>query len=149
MGAASRFARAARGLLDLRDLVYCGSLCTLFLLLSLHSVERRRWGNGQFATVQHRRAAVQLAFTAGGLLGLNLLLSPLRILQWDLHGRDEAAQSLAALSELDEITWPWFTGALILLGLAGASVAIRAWLRREKPLPPSERDAWFDRGLIG
>lgn len=149
MGAASRFARAARGLLDLRDLVYFGSLCAMFLLLSGHSVERRRWGDGQFATVQQRSTAVRLAFTAGGLLGLNLLLSPLRFLQWDLRGRDEAAQSLAALSELQEITWPWLTGALILLGLAGVSAAIRAWLRREKPLPLSERDAWLERGLIG
>lgn len=149
MGAASRFAGAERGLLDLRDLVYFGSLCALFLLLSLHTIERRRWGTGRVAAAQRQLAGLRLALAAGGLLGLNLLLSPLRILQWNLRGRGEAAQSFAPLSDLQEITWSWLTCALILLALAGASAAIRAWLRREKPLSLSERDAWLERGLIG
>jgi ABC-2 type transport system permease protein len=149
IGTGARFANAEHGVLDLRDLVYFGSLFSLFLPLTVCAVEQKRWGDSLLLAGCRGAAAVRLAVTAGGLLALNLLLAPLHSLRWDLRGYDDSAQTLVALSDMQDLAWQSLTCTLILFGLLGVRTAARAWRRREKPLDLCERDAYTESGLIG
>ena len=46
-GTGSRFESIERGVIDLRDLVYYLSLCALFLLLTVFTLDRKRWSTGR------------------------------------------------------------------------------------------------------
>ena len=46
VGTGSRFDSIERGVIDLRDLVYYLSLCALFLLLTVFTLDRKRWSTG-------------------------------------------------------------------------------------------------------
>jgi ABC-2 type transport system permease protein len=149
IGTASRMANAERGLLDLRDLTYFGSLSVLFLLLAVQTLEHKRWGEGLVAGRRRRCARLRLGLAAGGLLALNLLLGPLDWLRFDLRSSAGSTSPLAALNEIQENACALLVLGLMFAGLLGARAAAHAWREREKPLDLSERDALFESGLIG
>ena len=68
LGTGSRFENIERGVVDLRDVAYYGSLTFFFLWCNTVSLESMRWSQG-VATAGHRRN-VKIALT---LVGLNLL----------------------------------------------------------------------------
>lgn len=71
LGAGSRFLAITRGVLDLRDLYYYGSITLAFLVLNRLSIERLRWV-GNPSNGAHRRWIL-----AAGLLTLNVLVANL------------------------------------------------------------------------
>jgi len=82
-GAGSRFAAITRGVIDLRDLVYCLSLIGIFLALNVYSLERQRWA-GNPANAAHRRWLALTGLLVANFLLLNLWLAPLGTLRADL-----------------------------------------------------------------
>jgi len=71
----SHFQSVARGVVDLRDLLYFASMCALFLLLALAALGRERLSREGAA---FRRLKVGTAVITAGVLVLNLLGSQLR-----------------------------------------------------------------------
>jgi ABC-2 type transport system permease protein len=84
VGAGSRFESIERGVIDLRDLVYYGSVAGLFLTLNVLSIRAKGWSEGE----RTRPKRVALALTSG-LMALNLIvvnvwMFPLRRLRIDM-----------------------------------------------------------------
>lgn len=82
-GAGSRFSAITRGVVDLRDLVYCLSLIGIFLSLNVFSLERQRWA-GNPGNANHRRWLVVTGVLMANFFMLNLWLAPLGHLRVDL-----------------------------------------------------------------
>lgn len=77
MGTGARFESITRGVLDLSDLYYYGSLALVFLALNVYSLESGRWasdGNG----TRHRRWRLGTGLLIANLLLGNVLLSTLK-----------------------------------------------------------------------
>jgi ABC-2 type transport system permease protein len=84
LGSGSRFESIERGVIDLRDLVYYGSLTVFFLVLNVLSLDRQRWSRGA-KTASYRRNAVIAAVLIGvNLLALNLWLNRFGAFRLDL-----------------------------------------------------------------
>ncbi len=84
VGAGSRFESIERGVVDLRDLVYYGSMAGLFLTLNVLSIRAKGWSEGE--RTRPKRVAVALT---SGLMALNLIvvnvwMFPLRRLRVDM-----------------------------------------------------------------
>lgn len=82
LGTLSRFESIQRGVIDLRDLVYYGSLTALFLTLNTLSLDSSRWSASQ--TTYRRRWLITAALIIVNLIVLNVWLAPLRGLRLDL-----------------------------------------------------------------
>jgi ABC-2 type transport system permease protein len=103
LGTGSRFESIQRGVIDLRDLVYYLSICGIFIVLNILSLDAMRWSKQQ---TTHRKSKLWTA----GLIGLNLLmvnawLYPLYGLRLDLTQQKEYTISQATkdiLNDLDE-----------------------------------------------
>jgi ABC-2 type transport system permease protein len=76
LGMGSRFASVARGVLDLRDLVYYGSVVAVFLGLNVVLLGMRGWSWGPRAAPRRRNAAGAVALAAANAVLLNLWLTP-------------------------------------------------------------------------
>lgn len=91
LGTGSRFESIQRGVIDVRDLVYYGSLTTFFLMLNTISLDSIRWSERQSS---YRR---KLLLTAGlitvNLLILNAWLFPLRGARADLTENNDYSLS--------------------------------------------------------
>ena len=88
-GTGSRFESIERGVIDLRDLLYYLSLCAFFLLLTVYTLDRKRWGSGAAARTYRRNASAGMALLGANLLVLNLWLAPLAGLRWDATAQQE------------------------------------------------------------
>jgi ABC-2 type transport system permease protein len=103
LGTGSRFESIQRGVIDLRDLIYYLSICGIFLLLNVLSLDAMRWSKKQSG---YRKNKLRTA----GLIGLNLLLInvwlyPLYGLRLDLTEQKEYTISQTTkdiLNNLDE-----------------------------------------------
>ena len=76
-------------MIDLRDLLYYLSLCAFFLLLTVYTLDRKRWGSGAAARTYRRNASTGMALLGANLLVLNLWLAPLAGLRWDATAQQE------------------------------------------------------------
>lgn len=76
-GTGSRFESIERGVIDLRDLIYYLSLCAIFLLLNVLSLDSIRWSRQQKSYRKNQ-------LWTGSLLSINLLL--LNVWVYPLHG---------------------------------------------------------------
>ena len=83
IGAGSRFAAITRGVIDVRDLVYCLSLTGIFLSLNVYTLERQRWA-GNPANSAHRRWRALTGLLVANFFLLNLWLAPLGMVRADL-----------------------------------------------------------------
>lgn len=84
LGTGSRFDNIERGVIDLRDLVYYGSLTFFFLWLNTVSLESKRWSQGA-ATASHRRQVkIALVLVGANLLAANVWLNSVHTLRLDL-----------------------------------------------------------------
>ncbi len=88
-GTGSRFDSIERGVIDLRDLVYYLSLCALFLLLTVFTLDRKRWSTGAATRPYRRNLSTGMALLCANLLVLNLWLAPLAGLRWDATAHQE------------------------------------------------------------
>ena len=105
IGSGSRFESIERGVIDMRDIIYYGSVAGIFLVVNVLSLETKRWGRGADAAPR-RRAAVIGAFLIGAnLLVLNVWLFPLSGLRVDLTAQREyslTAPTMDVISNLEE-----------------------------------------------
>ncbi len=106
LGTGSRFASIERGVLDLRDLVYYGSLTTFFLLLNVLSLERTRWSKGENSRAYRRGALVAAGLAAANLLAVNLWLAPIHAARLDMTRHREYSVSTATTDLIASLPEP-------------------------------------------
>ena len=105
IGTGSRFDSIARGVLDLRDLVYYGSLIAVFLALNVVILQAKRWGAGARTQGNRLNATLAVILIAANALALNIWLTPVAAARADLtrggqYSLSEATEDL--LTSLDE-----------------------------------------------
>lgn len=104
LGMGSRFQSVARGVLDVRDLVYYASLVVVFLGLNVVLLGLQSWSKGPRAAARRRNTFWALALAAANALVLNVWMAPLSRARLDLteHGDyslSEATEKIAASLE--------------------------------------------------
>jgi ABC-2 type transport system permease protein len=139
VGTGSRFESIQRGVIDLRDLVYYGSLTGGFLFLNVVLLEAKRWSRGARTRGMRRGAVLATALVLVNLLALNALVSPVRAARIDLTARKE--YSISKVTEK------------LLEGL-DAPLLIRGYFSEKThpllaPLVPRIRDLIREYGLVG
>ncbi len=105
LGTGSRFTSIERGVIDLRDLWYYGSLSGLFLLLNIISLDKKRWSCGQATTGYRRGVMLTGLLVAANLLATNIWLSPVTSTRLDLTENQDYSISQTTrdlLAGLDE-----------------------------------------------
>ena len=105
IGSGSRFESIERGVIDLRDIVYYGSVAALFLALNVVSLETKRWSRGADAAPMRRGAVIGVVLIGINLLLLNVWLFPLAGLRVDLTAQREyslTAPTKDVISNLEE-----------------------------------------------
>ena len=98
----SHFENVARGVIDLRDLLYFGSTCALFLLLGLAALSRERLGarSGAFQRLRLGAGVIALAVLVLNLLGGHVR-GRLDLTRDNLFTLSEGSRQI--LGELDDI----------------------------------------------
>ncbi|MEJ2689281.1 MAG: Gldg family protein [Deltaproteobacteria bacterium] len=89
LGTGSRFASIERGVIDLRDLVYYGSLTVFFLVLNIYALDRQRWSYGAMTASLRRNTTLTVILVAANLLALNLWLAKTNTFRLDLTENKE------------------------------------------------------------
>lgn len=84
LGTGARFDSVARGVLDLRDLAYYGSITITGVALNVLLLEVRTWGRGKRARPRRVGMVVGVALVAANALALNLWLAPVGRARIDL-----------------------------------------------------------------
>ena len=105
IGSGSRFESIERGVIDVRDVIYYGSVASLFLALNVVSLETKRWSKGADAAPMRRGAIVVAILIAANLLVLNVWLFPLSGMRVDLTAQREyslTAPTMDVISNLQE-----------------------------------------------
>jgi ABC-2 type transport system permease protein len=105
IGTGSRFASIARGVLDVRDLVYYLGLVAVFLSLNVWLLGRQTAGKGERARKRRMAGTLTVALIAVNVFVLNVWLSPVARARVDLtqHGAYSLSSTTAKiLSGLDE-----------------------------------------------
>ncbi len=98
LGTGSRFASIERGVLDLRDLAYYGSLTAVFLVANVHLLERvRRDTQSPAGAGRAWKATGLVALVVANAALLNLWLAPISQARLDLT--EEGAYSLSSASK--------------------------------------------------
>ena len=105
LGAGSRFESITRGVLDLRDLYFYGSVLAVFLALNVYAVDSQGWaadGGGR----RHMERRVVLGLVAANFLIANFWLSGVGFLRWDATQGNQYSISEATKSYLKELREP-------------------------------------------
>ena len=105
LGAGSRFESITRGVLDLRDLYFYGSVLAVFLALNVYAVDSQGWaadGGGR----RHMERRIVLGLVAANFLVANFWLSPVGFLRWDATQGSQYSISEATKSYLRELREP-------------------------------------------
>jgi ABC-2 type transport system permease protein len=105
LGTGSRFASVARGVLDLRDIVYYAGLTVVFLGLNAWLLGRATAGAGKAARARRSAATVTIGLVAANVLLLNIWLAPISRARIDLtqHGEYSLSPTTTRILEsLDE-----------------------------------------------
>lgn len=87
IGTGSRFESIQRGVIDVRDLVYYGSLSTFFIVLNVLSIDGLRWS--QQATEYRFTTLRTTALICLNLIAINIWIYPLYGLRLDLTSQKE------------------------------------------------------------
>ncbi len=93
LGTGSRFTSIERGVIDLRDLLYYGSLTAFFLLLNILALDRKRWSFGANTLTYRRGLITATVLIAANLLAANLWLNKVNGLRLDLTENREYSLS--------------------------------------------------------
>ena len=106
LGSGSRFESIERGVLDLRDLTYYGSITTFFLVLNGYFLDKQRLDPGSERGASRRIALGMLVGLTGlNVIAANLWLAPIHQARVDLTETGEYSISevtRATLASLDE-----------------------------------------------
>ncbi len=106
LGTGSRFESIQRGVIDLRDLVYYGSITVFFLWLNTTLLEAKRWSRGARTRPRRSAARIAVALLFANLLAMNLLIAPVRGVRLDLTERKEYSISKTTRSLLAGLDAP-------------------------------------------
>jgi len=106
IGIGSRFDSIGRGVIDLRDLTYYGSLILFFLALNTVILESKRWSAGASTRSMRDATKIGVALTAANLLILNLWLAPVQRARVDLTARHEYTVSKTTKDMLQSLSAP-------------------------------------------
>jgi ABC-2 type transport system permease protein len=87
IGTGSRFESIERGVIDLRDLIYYLSLCVIFLILNVISIDSQRWSKAQKSYRANQLTTMSLLML--NLVLVNVWLYPLQGLRLDLTAQKE------------------------------------------------------------
>ena len=113
IGTGSRFESIERGVIDLRDLIYYGTLTALFLALNVLSLDRKRWSKGPRTADYRRNMGLTGALLAANLIALNVWVSPLQVLRADLTEQQEFSLSQTTKDLLSTLQEPLLVRAYI------------------------------------
>jgi len=111
IGTGSRFESIQRGVIDLRDLVYYGSLITFFLMLNTVSLDSVRWSHHQEA--YRRKVTITSLLITLNLILLNIWLFPLQSLRLDLTAQREYSLSQTTVDLFENLQEPLLIRAFI------------------------------------
>ena len=93
IGTGSRFESVARGVFDVRDLLYYASLTVTFLVINTVMLHAKRWSSGARTRMQRVNANVLVWLTAANLLALNVWMHSVRGARIDITERQEFSVS--------------------------------------------------------
>jgi ABC-2 type transport system permease protein len=101
-----RFESIARGVLDLRDLVYYASIIAVGLAVNILLLARKGWSRGERTRGQRFNQQVAVALVAGNALLLNLWLAPVAAARADLTENNEYSLSPVTENILGSLDQP-------------------------------------------
>lgn len=106
IGTGSRFESIARGVLDLRDLAYYGSLIAAFLTLNTVLLKARGWGHGARTQTRRWNQRLLVGLVAINAVALNVWLAPVAAARIDLTEHDEYSLSEVTEDVLGSLDQP-------------------------------------------
>jgi ABC-2 type transport system permease protein len=89
LGTGSRFESIRRGVIDVRDVLYYGSLTAAFLVLNVLVLKAKGWSEGNKTRERRVNATMFAGLAAANLLALNVWMSDVTALRVDLTERGE------------------------------------------------------------
>lgn len=105
LGTGTRFESISRGVLDLRDLYYYGSIVGVFLTLNVFSLERIRWA-GNPISLRHRQWAWIAGLTAANFFAGNFWLGAIAGARIDLTQGNLYSLSQPTRQQLTQLREP-------------------------------------------
>ena len=105
VGAGSRFESITRGVLDLRDLYFYGSVMAVFLALNVYAVDAHGWAKDGNAR-RHGERRLVLGLLAANVLVANVWLASVGFLRWDMTEGNQYSISDATRSYLRQLQEP-------------------------------------------
>ena len=105
LGSGSRFESITRGVLDLRDLYFYGSVMAVFLALNVYAVDAHGWA-GDGNARRHGERRLVLGLLAANFLVANLWLSSVAFLRWDMTEGNQYSISDATKGYLRQLQEP-------------------------------------------
>ncbi len=106
IGTSSRFESIERGVIDLRDLIYYGSLTGIFLWLNAFALDRKRWSTGERTATYRRGMTLTSWLVAVNLVLVNVWVYPLAGLRIDLTQQQEFSLSQTTKDLLSNLQEP-------------------------------------------
>ncbi|HKE18607.1 MAG TPA: Gldg family protein [Kofleriaceae bacterium] len=106
IGTGSRFNSIARGVVDLRDLAYYGSVVVVFLGLNIVLLKAKGWGHGKRTEKQRFNLRLAVGLVAVNAIALNLWLSPVAAARVDLTKDNEYSLSDVTRDMLQSLDQP-------------------------------------------
>lgn len=106
LGTGSRFASIERGVIDLRDLVYYGSLAAIFLLLNILSLDKKRWSCGANTARYRHTLTIAMILLIANILAANLWLNKVGGLRLDLTENREYSLSQTSRDLITNLSDP-------------------------------------------
>jgi len=138
LGSGSRFESVGRGVLDLRDLLYYGSLTVTFLVLNTVLLESKGWSQGSRTRGMRMNAKLLVGLCAANLIAVNIWMHDLHVFRADMTERSEFS-----ISEVTEDLIQGLNSPLLIRGyFSGKSHPLL------DPLVPRIRDLIDEYGAI-
>lgn len=138
LGTASRFESITRGVLDLRDLWYYVSIVGVFLALNVYALERYGWAKDGSAE-RHRRWRVVTGLLVVNFVVVNVWLSSVSVLRWDVTEGQQFSISKSTREYLSQLREP-----LLIRGYFSAKTHPLL-----APLVPQIRDLLTEYKIVG
>ena len=101
-----RFESIARGVLDLRDLIYYLGIIAVGLATNILLLARKGWSRGERTRAQRRNQLLAVGLVAGNAIALNLWMAPIAAARVDLTEHNEYSLSPVTENILDSLDQP-------------------------------------------
>ncbi|MCK5545178.1 MAG: Gldg family protein, partial [Desulfobulbaceae bacterium] len=105
-GTGSRFTSIERGVIDLRDIIFYGSLSVLFLTLNVVSLDQKRWSSGPITARYRKNIITATALICANLVAANIWLNTIHTLRADLTQNHEYSISETTKDLISNLSEP-------------------------------------------